>query len=82
MDTPPQPEEVIRVLDGMSFFQKRALKKAGVRWDGLHWLAGTNYGVRLVEAVLARHTDLLGREPRADQPEQAKAAPISSFGSH
>lgn len=74
METPPRPDDVIRVLDGMSFFQKRALKKAGFRWDGLRRLAGSNYGARLVEAVLACHTDLLGREPRADEPDKAKAA--------
>jgi hypothetical protein len=68
------PEEVIRVLDSMSFFQKRALKKAGFKWDGLHRLAGTEYGAGLVEAVLACHTDLLGREPRADEPDKAAAA--------
>lgn len=74
MDTPMQPEEVIQVLEGMSFFQKRALKKAGFKWDGLHRLAGTQYGAGLVEAVLACHTELLGREPRADEPEKAAAA--------
>jgi hypothetical protein len=68
------PEEVIRVLESMSFFQKRALKKAGFKPDGLHRLAGTEYGAGLVEAVLACHTDLLGRQPRADEPEKAAAA--------
>ncbi len=74
MDTPLSPDDVIRVLDGMSFVQKRALKKAGFRWDGLRRLAGAAYGAGLVEAVLACHTDLLGRESRADEPEKAKAA--------
>ena len=74
MDTPMPPEEVARVLQGMSFFQKRALKKAGFKQDGLVRLAGTEYGAGLAEAVLACHTDLLGREPRADEPEKAKAA--------
>ena len=74
MDTPMPPEEVVRVLDGMSFFQKRALKKAGFKQDGLLRLAGTEYGAGLAEAVLACHTDLLGRAPRADEPEKAKAA--------
>lgn len=74
MDTPLQPEEVLRVLDGMSFFQKRALKKAGFKWDGLHRLAGTEHGAGLVEAVLACHTDLLGREPREDEADKAQAA--------
>lgn len=74
MDTPMPPEEVISVLERMSFFQKRALKKAGFKWDGLHRLAGTEYGAGLVEAVLACYTDLLGRQPRADEPEKAKAA--------
>lgn len=74
MDTPMPPEEVARVLQGMSFFQKRALKKAGFKQDGLVRLAGTEYGAGLAEAVLACHTDLLGRQPRADEPEKAKAA--------
>ncbi|MEY9932911.1 hypothetical protein ABH926_007562 [Catenulispora sp. GP43] len=74
METPMPPEEVVAVLEGMSFFQKRALKKAGFKWDGLHRLAGTEYGAGLVEAVLACFTDLLGREPRADEPEKAQAA--------
>ncbi|MEY9904902.1 hypothetical protein ABIA35_001118 [Catenulispora sp. MAP12-49] len=74
MDTPMPPEDVVRVLEAMSFFQKRALKKAGFTWDGLHRLAGTEYGAGLAEAVLACHTDLLGREPRADEPDKAQAA--------
>jgi hypothetical protein len=74
METPLSPDEVVRVLDGMSFFQKRALKKAGFIWDGLRRLAGTERGACLVEAVLACHTDLLGRESRADEPEKARAA--------
>ncbi|WP_433170288.1 hypothetical protein [Actinoallomurus sp. CA-150999] len=68
------PEEVTRLLDGMGFFQKRALKKAGFKWAGLHRIAGNRYGAGLVEAVLACHTDLLGRPPRDDEPEKAKAA--------
>jgi len=67
-------EEILRVLDDMSFFQKRALKKAGFKWDGLHRLAGNDYGAGLVEAVLACHTDLLGRGPHADEPDKAQAA--------
>lgn len=75
MATPLSPDEVTRALDSMTFFQKRALRKAGFKWDGLHRLAGTTpYGTHLVEAVLACHTDLLGREPRADEPEKARAA--------
>jgi hypothetical protein len=74
METPMPPEEVVGVLEGMSFFQKRALKKAGFKWDGLRRLAESEYGAGLVEAVLACHTDLLGRDPRADEPEKAKAA--------
>lgn len=75
MDTPAlPPAEVLRVLEGMSFFGKRALKKAGFKWDGLHRLAAATYGAGLVEAVLACHTDVLGREPRADEPEKALAA--------
>ncbi|GAB3972882.1 hypothetical protein GCM10029978_051000 [Actinoallomurus acanthiterrae] len=58
----------------MGFFQKRALKKTGFKWDGLHRIAGNGYGAGLVEAVLACHTDLLGRPPRDDEPEKAKAA--------
>lgn len=74
MDTPLPPADVVRVLDGMSFFGKRALKKAGFRWDGLRRLAGTEYGAGLVEAVLACHTELLGRPARADEPDKAGAA--------
>ena len=74
MDNALGPEEVTRLLDGMGFWQKRALKKAGFTWDGLHRMAGNQYGARLVEAVLACHTDLLGRPPRDDEPEKAKAA--------
>ncbi|MEY9930683.1 hypothetical protein ABH926_005330 [Catenulispora sp. GP43] len=74
MDTPMPPEEVVKVLDSMSFFQKRALKKSGFLFDGLHRLAGTEYGAGLVEAVLACHTGLLGRQPRADEPDKAQAA--------
>ena len=71
---PLPPEDVIRVLESMSYFQKRALKKAGFKWDGLHRLAGAVYGAGLVETVLACHTDLLGRPPRAAEPEKAAAA--------
>ena len=74
MVTPLQPEEVLRVLDGMTFFQKRALKKAGFKWDGLHRLAGNTYGAGLAEAVLACHTDLLGRAPHPNEPDKAQAA--------
>ena len=75
MDTPAlPPAEVLRILEGMSFFQKRALKKAGFKWDGLHRLAAAAYGAGLVEAVLACHTDLLGREPRTDEPQKALSA--------
>ena len=75
MDTPAlPPQEVVQSLEGMSFFQKRALKKAGFKWDGLHRLAAAEYGAGLVEAVLACHTELLGRPARADEPEKAAAA--------
>ncbi|MEV0408581.1 hypothetical protein [Actinoallomurus sp. NPDC050550] len=74
MDNALGPEEVTRLLDGMGFFQKRALKKAGFKWDGLHRIARNRYGAGLVEAVLACHTDLLGRPPRDNEPEKAKAA--------
>jgi hypothetical protein len=73
-DTPLLPHDVIGVLEGMSFFQKRALKRAGFKWDGLRRLAASAYGAGLVEAVLACHTDLLGREPRGDEPQKAQAA--------
>lgn len=74
MDNALGPEEVTRLLDGMSFWQKRALKKAGFKWEGLHRIAGNRYSARLVEAVLACHTGLLGRPPRDDEPEKARAA--------
>jgi hypothetical protein len=75
MDTPAlPPAEVLRLLEGMSFFQKRALKKAGFKWDGLHRLAAAVYGAGLVEAVLACHTEVLGRQPRAEEPEKALTA--------
>jgi hypothetical protein len=80
MDTPAMsPEEVTRVLDAMTSAQKRALKKAGFTWDGLHRLAATSYGSHLAEAVLACHTDLLGRPPRADEGRKPReASPAAS----
>lgn len=75
MDTPAlSPAEVTRVLDGMTPRQKRALKKTGFHWDGLHRLTQTPYGAGLVEAVSACHTGLLGRPPRAGEDEKAQAA--------
>ncbi|MBS2548697.1 hypothetical protein KGQ19_17655 [Catenulispora sp. NL8] len=77
MDAPLTPQELLRLLDSMSFFQKRAIGKAGYPWPPLAALAALAVnpnGSAMAEAVLACHTDLLGREPRPGEAELAQAA--------
>ncbi|MBS2533551.1 hypothetical protein KGQ20_12295 [Catenulispora sp. NF23] len=75
MDTPLTSRDIVRYLDSMSFFQKRALRKAGFPAPGVFMLAADEpTGTAMAEAVLACHTDLLGREPRPGESELAEAA--------
>lgn len=72
MGTPLTPDQAARHLDGLSFGDRRALRRADYRIKGLKKAAATPYGATLVEAVLAVHTTVLGRP--ATDADAARAA--------